>query len=103
MKWKPGEFANYKQFARRFAGDSQYDWGMHGRKVSGVISYADVEANLSGFEFYQDVFDSWNGSYTFSFGGHLTNHGRKISMLNEYENPNKYSDLAPQPTGPRRE
>ncbi|MCI0455603.1 MAG: hypothetical protein L0Z62_01320 [Gemmataceae bacterium] len=53
-----GEEARFREHARRFESGGE---GMQGSRASGVISNADIEANLRGADFYDDLYYNFLG------------------------------------------
>jgi hypothetical protein len=57
--------------------------GMHGAKVSGIISYADMNANEAGYKFYKALSENYD-KYTFRLADFKTD----LSKFKEYNEAN---------------
>ena len=83
--WPPpcrcrSSFAADEEYFRRQPSGRQYGYGGFGRNISGVISHADLAANLAGLHFYRDVVA---GRFR-SFADYVTADWCEEHCLNEY-------------------
>ncbi|MEZ4743090.1 MAG: hypothetical protein R3B45_11710 [Bdellovibrionota bacterium] len=63
-----------------------FRFGYYGSWATGVVSYADSEANEAGYQFYKYLFANAQ-TYQFKF----SDFGHHLPMMSEFNNPNKYT------------
>jgi len=74
----------FKRIAKMYSGGTVDRFGYFGSYSTGVVSFADVEANRLGYEFYKALeADPWN--YRFSTVRYTV---EELQEINEYYNPN---------------
>jgi len=89
-----GEEAAFQLMARAFTGEpllGKFKVGSFGSATTGVTSYADIQANLAGYKFYEKLMDAYRkgGNYNFKVSDYDTRTFNESTVT-----PNKFaSDL----------